>query len=223
MDEELRRALAPTDRLTPWIGKVAVAGGLLEYSARSLHGRFVGAGRLEPLANKAPATSTFLRRIRAALPLWRVPADLLEAADSALAAALTANSRRHSVVHGLWRLQWVSVDHDGTLSTDHDRGGNWQVKWGGEQAAYEFSPEDLLAVVAELARADVRLINLHQVAHSLDYDYEVQPALHVRRLSAIQDDFQLVDLRKWVVGGHMYHYFDIPPEGELVIPLEQPQ
>jgi hypothetical protein len=145
--------LEPVSELTGLIGLVAQAGGMLEASLHWLLWELKGEGDRTNYG-KNPGVKALLDWSEPLVKDGRVAESVRDDALEALSAARAANGRRNDVVHGVW-LEGEEAHH------------NWQERRGGP-VMNSFTLDSLREVLADLARADLRVMALARLVRVAD-------------------------------------------------------
>ena len=189
MDEEFLARVEPVEPLTSLVGLAAQAGGELEFSCHVLYWSLTNGGeRVTYRRNRQPSVRTLIQWCTDALPGRALPPELDEAARDALTGAQAANHRRNDLVHGVWL-----PPEAGDVMQNH------QERWSGP-VMNGFTLDEARAVVAQLARANLRLLGLsawlylkqHPAAKSQDGAVTAPECL-----AQLRGEFDMLGLHEW--------------------------
>jgi hypothetical protein len=173
------RKLEPVSELTGLIGLVAQAGGMLEASLHWLFWELKGEGDRTDYGKTNPSVAALLKWSEPLIVDGGVADSVRDDALKALAAARTANGRRNDVVHGVW-LEGEEAHH------------NWQERRGGP-VMNSFTLDDLREVLADLARADLRVMALARLVRVADGRPVTVPSYELEE--QLRGEFDLHGLR----------------------------
>jgi hypothetical protein len=189
VDEEFLTRVDAVEPLTSVVGLAAQAGGELAYNCHVLYWSLTNGGeRVAYRRNKQPSVWTLLKWCTEALPGRALPDELDEAARDALTAARAANQRRNDLVHGVWL-----PPESGDVMQNH------QERWSGP-VMNGFTLDEARAVVAQLARANLRLMGLRawlylkQHPTARDHDGAMTAS---ECLAQLRGEFDMFGLHEW--------------------------